>query len=142
MPGDSKTALRRLLKHWRERKTYTSDEHKGRKFTIDPGNILFCVGIWRIFFCDSLLDPEEEPANVTCDWIVSEGGALASQSPWQPDVTIAEAADRALLGWQLRWAGSVEPVRRRLLHRPDSAEGGAIKATPPTLTPGGSGAVS
>lgn len=34
-----------------------------------PGNILFCVGIWRIFFCDSFLDPEEEMADSTFDWI-------------------------------------------------------------------------
>lgn len=54
----------------RERKTYTSGEHKGRKFSIDPGNILFCVGIQKIFFCDSLLDPEEKTANIPCDWTV------------------------------------------------------------------------
>lgn len=51
--------------------TYTSGEYKGRNFAIDPGNILFCVGIWRIFFGDSLLDPEEETANITCDWIAA-----------------------------------------------------------------------
>lgn len=49
---------------------YISGEYKGRKFLIDFGNILFCVGIQKIFFCDLLFDLEEKIVNIFCDWIV------------------------------------------------------------------------
>lgn len=98
------------------KKNLTSDEHKGRKFMIDPGNILFCVGILRIFFCDSLLHPEGELANVTCDWIVLQ------RRRFSEPVTLATGCDDRGSRW-LSFAGLAASV------------GGVSRARPARASP-------